>query len=82
MFKGMKTFSLKSQYIFGVNIYCYSHNNHSHFNARYETLQILNWKESKIITMGDININMLSKLNSSHLNTIPKYVLVMDLHCA
>ena len=57
----------KSQYIFAV-IYCHPHNNHTpFFNALDKTLQILNWKESKVIIMGDININMLSDSNSPHL---------------
>ena len=52
----------KSQYIFAV-IHVYRHplNNHTpFFNALDETLQILNRKDSKVIIMGDININMLS----------------------
>ena len=58
--------NLKPHYIFGA-IYCHSHN-HTHFsNALYETLQILNWKESNVIIM-DININLLSDLDSPHLN--------------
>ena len=50
----------KSQYIFAV-IYCHPHNNHTpFFNALDETLEILNRKESKVIIMGDININISS----------------------
>ena len=57
----------KSQYIFAV-IYRHPHNNHTpFFNALDETLQILNQKESKVIIMGDISINMLSDPNSPHL---------------
>ena len=58
----------KLHYIFAV-IYRHPHNNHTpFFNALDKTLQILNRKESKVIIMGDININMLSDPNSPHLN--------------
>ena len=60
--------NLNLHYIFRV-IYHHPHNNHTHFfNAHDETFQILNWKKSNIIIMGDININMLSDLTSPHFN--------------
>ena len=58
----------KLHYIFAV-IYRHPHNNHTpFFNALDETFQILNRKESKVIIVGDININMLSDPNFPHLN--------------